>query len=70
MTGKTVPEPQMEAMPPLLTCEVCLEEIPSSEDFISEARDYVVYFCGLDCYAQWHEFATKKDSRGMPEKAR
>jgi hypothetical protein len=69
MTG-TDSEPHVDAMAPLLTCEVCCEEIPPSEDFLSEARDYVVYFCGLDCYAKWHEFVAKKGASETPEKAR
>ena len=36
-------------------CEVCLKEIPPSEVPIEEAGDYVMYFCGLDCYKAWRE---------------
>ena len=36
-----------------VACEVCLREIPQSEAGIVEANDYVMYFCGLDCYRQW-----------------
>jgi len=34
-------------------CEVCLKEVPKSEAEMAEARDYVAYFCGLECYDQW-----------------
>ena len=34
-------------------CDVCQHEIPLSEAVVAEATDYVVYFCGLDCYARW-----------------
>ncbi|MGE5794003.1 MAG: DUF3330 domain-containing protein [Bacteroidota bacterium] len=34
-------------------CEVCLTEIPRSEAHCAEAEDYVLYFCGLDCYREW-----------------
>ena len=34
-------------------CDVCQHEVPSSEALIAEAVDYVVYFCGLDCYERW-----------------
>ena len=37
----------------LISCEVCLKEIPISEAKNEEASDYVVYFCGLDCYQIW-----------------
>jgi hypothetical protein len=36
-----------------VACEVCLKEIPPDEAGIVEANDYVLYFCGLDCYRQW-----------------
>ncbi len=37
----------------LVACEVCMKEIPASEAKSDEATDYVIYFCGLDCYAHW-----------------
>ena len=43
-----------------LSCEVCLKEIPVSEAKSEEATDYVVYFCGLDCYQQWLRQAGKQ----------
>lgn len=33
-----------------LACKICLREIPRSEAKISETNDYVVYYCGLECY--------------------
>jgi len=39
----------------LVSCEVCMAEIPVSEAKSEEATDYVVYFFGLDCYAAWKE---------------
>ncbi len=42
-------------------CEMCLKEIPHSEAGIVEANDYVMYFCGLDCYRQWRETIPEKD---------
>lgn len=44
-------------------CEICLKEIPQSEAQIEEASDYVMYFCGLDCYKKWRE----TDSEDMKE---
>jgi hypothetical protein len=35
-----------------LSCQLCLKELPVSEVKSAEATDYVVYFCGLDCYQQ------------------
>ena len=41
-------------------CNVCQHEVPSSEALIEEAVDYMVYFCGLDCYERWRNL---RDSR-------
>jgi hypothetical protein len=37
----------------LVSCEVCLKDVPITEATIPEAVDYVVYFCGLDCFEKW-----------------
>lgn len=51
--------PAIEQVP----CAVCLKEIPKSEARVAEATDYVVYFCGLDCYSKW------KDENGSAPRA-
>ena len=48
----------------LLTCEVCLKEIPESEAKIPEAEDYILFFCGIDCYDEWRR---RKAGSGGPE---
>lgn len=37
----------------LVSCEVCLKQVPASEATVSEATDYFVHFCGLECYEKW-----------------
>ena len=37
----------------LVACDVCLKEVPRSEATVPEAADYVVHFCGLECYEKW-----------------
>lgn len=39
----------------LLTCEVCLKEIPGSAVIGEEVDDYVYYLCGADCYNEWQK---------------
>lgn len=39
----------------MVSCEICLKEVPHSETEVEEVADYVMYFCGLDCYEKWHE---------------
>lgn len=36
-----------------VVCSVCEQELPISEAVIPEVTDYVIYLCGLDCYARW-----------------
>lgn len=43
-----------------VTCEVCLSQIPQSEARSAEGDDYVVHFCGLDCYEQWNRKGDQK----------
>lgn len=48
-----------------VACKICLKEIPASEAKSSEAQDYIIYFCGLECYDKWRrraQSAMKRDS--------
>jgi len=38
-----------------VTCDVCMKEIPNDGTGIEEVEDYVLYFCGLECYRFWRE---------------
>lgn len=55
MKESSVPEPGK------VFCEVCLKEVPRSEASMAEARDYVAYFCGLDCYDKWQHPAASPE---------
>ena len=46
----------------LIACEVCLKEVPKSEATVPEATDYVVHFCGLECYEKWKIQSGKPDN--------
>ena len=37
----------------LVACEICLKEVPVSDAEVPETMDYVVHFCGLECYELW-----------------
>lgn len=45
--------------PETVPCEVCMKEIPSSEAKTSEVDDYVMHFCGIDCYDKWQKDHTE-----------
>jgi hypothetical protein len=36
-----------------VSCKVCMKEVPRTEARSAEGRDYVWYFCGLDCFEAW-----------------
>lgn len=44
-----------------VACEICLKEVPLSEATVPEATDYVVHFCGLECYEKWKNQRGKVD---------
>ncbi|MCW9046503.1 MAG: DUF3330 domain-containing protein [Gammaproteobacteria bacterium] len=45
----------------LISCKICMEFVPLSESQISEAEEYIAYFCGLECYDLWkHQKQTTK----------
>ncbi len=47
-------------------CDVCMKEIPVSEAKNAEAQDYVMHFCGLECYDQWSkQTTTEKPQLGI-----
>ena len=37
----------------LVSCEICLKEVPLNDATNPEMDDYVAHFCGLECYEQW-----------------
>ncbi|MFA6922380.1 MAG: DUF3330 domain-containing protein [Gallionella sp.] len=48
----------------IVVCEICRKEVPLTEAVMPEVVDYVVQFCGLDCYAKWRQ----KSGQGGDEK--
>ncbi|MFP4560796.1 MAG: DUF3330 domain-containing protein [Thiohalorhabdus sp.] len=48
--------------PAKVTCEVCMAEVPHDDAKSMESSDYVVYFCGLDCYDRWVDDGQEEES--------
>lgn len=44
----------------VLSCEVCLKEVPGDSVNVTDAQDYVHHFCGLDCLAAWQKQTDRK----------
>lgn len=59
----------MDTLSNIVECSVCLNEVPISEARSAEATDYVVYFCGLDCYQQWHIAASETSQEAEASQA-
>ena len=38
-----------------IPCKECMKQVPKSEAQVAEASDYVLYFCGLECYDKWQK---------------
>lgn len=51
----------------VVSCEVCLKEIPGDAVNVTDAQDYVHHFCGLECLDIWQKQAGDP-SRSGPEK--
>ncbi|MFV1984725.1 MAG: DUF3330 domain-containing protein [Thiohalomonadales bacterium] len=47
-------------MKALISCDICMKEVPCGECKVSEVDDYVMHFCGLECYDKWHKQADKE----------
>jgi hypothetical protein len=41
----------------VLSCAVCLKEVPPDAVSLTDVRDYVHHFCGLDCLEEWRRRA-------------
>jgi hypothetical protein len=49
--------------PETVACEICMKEVPASEAKTAEGTDYVLHFCGLDCFAKWQEQAQREEGK-------
>jgi hypothetical protein len=60
----TMTTPDKPVEQELIACEICLKEVPISEATVPEATDYVVHFCGIDCYQKWKQQADADEDAG------
>lgn len=56
--GAPVTQCSDEAACKVVSCAVCLKEVPSDAVKVTDAQDYVLHFCGLDCLERWQKQAT------------
>ncbi len=65
--GAPVTQCADEASCKVVSCEVCLKEIPGDAVKTKDAQDYVRHFCGLECLDAWRKQAAIRQQAG-PEK--
>jgi hypothetical protein len=41
----------------VVSCAVCLKEVPADSVRVTDAQDYIHHFCGLDCLEIWQKQA-------------
>lgn len=42
----------------VVSCAVCLKEVPADAIKVTDAQDYVLHFCGLKCLDAWRRQST------------
>ena len=47
----------------VLTCEVCLKEVPADAVKHADTQDYVHHFCGLECLEVWQKQAAMRNKQ-------
>ena len=50
-----MPEKMTPQEPEHVSCDICMKEVPTDEANSFEAVDYVVHFCGLECFEKWKQ---------------
>jgi hypothetical protein len=53
----------------MVECVLCKKLIPASEAVSPEAHDYVLYFCGADCHAEWERRRAEQLEREFEERS-
>lgn len=54
-------KPEEAPLPEKVSCRICHREIPRSDAIKDEGDDYILWFCGFDCYHQWQQEPGEKD---------
>jgi hypothetical protein len=56
-------------LPETVECVLCKKLIPPSEAVSPEGHDYVLYFCGADCRAEWERQRAEQVEREFEERS-
>lgn len=58
-----MPEKIVPKEPEHVACEVCMKQIPKDVATSAEGEEYVVHFCGLECYTKWQQSTGQHDNK-------
>lgn len=58
MAEKIIPQE-----PEHVACEICMKEIPRDVAKSFEGEEYVLHFCGLECYSRWQQQAQQENEK-------
>jgi hypothetical protein len=61
-----MPRPKRPVKPPRIACNECSKEVPASAARTAEGKDYLLYFCGLDCHDRWRSRRKKGGGHRPP----
>jgi hypothetical protein len=53
MTDSDATQPPQPKPPQRVRCALCRQELPLEAALSVEGEDYVLWFCGSDCLAEW-----------------
>lgn len=56
-----MPAPDRPFQPDDVKCDHCAKEVPASGAKSRTVDEYVLWFCGVECYEQWREDSKKKN---------
>jgi hypothetical protein len=63
MTDQDSQDKPETQLPQQVSCQLCRKQLPADEAVVEEAKDYVHWFCGQDCYQRWqHEHSQDEES--------
>jgi hypothetical protein len=57
------------SLPGTVECSLCKKLIPPSEAVTVEGHEYVLYFCGADCHAEWESQRAEQVQREFEERS-
>lgn len=68
MADQNPPDASETQLPKQVSCQLCRKQLPADEAVVEEAKDYVHWFCGQDCYQRWQHDHDHDEEQESPRK--